>query len=187
MKQRMLARDQQPADNAMLWYADWQYRIVDRDPGEIIRQARATQSEVRERIKGFGLAPAEQSEMMRAYGVEAPSGASATEPVSGISTRYLFKLTVEEQWAVDPRHLPAVSGDDKVGALLDNLDTQKHYALMVDDARLGHQYLVVTGPSTEGYVASVMQSRLGETLSALKLRSASWFCRFKFKPRPSVW
>ncbi|QRR07636.1 cycle-inhibiting factor [Burkholderia sp. MS455] len=161
MKQRVLAQDQQPADNAMLWYADWQYRIVDRDPGEIIQQARAAQEAVRERIQGWGLSPAEQSEMMQAYGVEAPGGASAsvTEPVSGIGARDLFKLTVEEHGAVDPTHLPAVSGDDKVGALLDSLDIKKHYALLVDDARLGHQYLVVIGPTVAGYLASIMQSK----------------------------
>ncbi|QRR07637.1 cycle-inhibiting factor [Burkholderia sp. MS455] len=170
VEQRVLAQDQQPAGNAMPWHADWRHRIVDHDPGEIIQQARAAQEAVRERIKGWGLSPAEQSEMMQAYGVEAPGGASAsvTEPVIGISARNLFKLTVEEHGAVDPTHLPAVSGDDKVGALLDNLDIKKHYALLVDDARLGLQYLVVVGRTVDGYVASVMQSRLGETLPALQ-------------------
>ncbi|QRR07642.1 cycle-inhibiting factor [Burkholderia sp. MS455] len=167
MKQRVLAQDQQPADDAMLWHDDWQHRIVERDPGEIIRQASAAQSEVRDRIKGFGLSPAEQSGMMQAYGV-AVAGTSVTGPVSGIRARDLFKLMVEEKGAVDPTDLPAVSGDDKVGALLDNLDTQKHYALLVDDARLGFQYLVMTGPSVDGYMASIMRLELGETLPALK-------------------
>ncbi|QRR11855.1 cycle-inhibiting factor (plasmid) [Burkholderia sp. MS455] len=166
VEQRVLARDQ--TDTAMPWRADWQHRIVDHDPGEIIQQARTAQADVRERIQGWGLSPEQQSEMMQAYGVEAPGGASATEPVSGIRARDLFKLTVEEHGAVDPTHLPAVSGDDKVGALLDNLDIKKHYALLVDDARLGLQYLVVVGRTVDGYVASVMQSNLGETLPALQ-------------------
>ncbi|WP_185643711.1 cycle-inhibiting factor [Burkholderia cenocepacia] len=168
VEQRVLAPGQHPAGNVKPWLVDRQHRIVDLDPGEIIQQARIAREEVRERIRGWGLSPTEQSEMMQAYGVEAPSGISVSEPISGISARNLFKLAVEEQGAVDPTHLPTVSGDENVAALLDSLDTKKYYALIVDDDRLGYQYLVMTGPSTEGYTAAVMQSNPGRTLPVLK-------------------
>ncbi|MFM0067251.1 cycle-inhibiting factor [Paraburkholderia aspalathi] len=174
LEQRVLTLHRSQEGNAVLWHDEWDQRMVDRDVEQIMQQAQAERQAIVDMVRGMGLPNAEQEAMLKAYGVDGASTAQISEPVCGVSAQNMFKLMVEAETAVNPTRLPAMSGDD-FAAKLTTLDASAHHALLVDDARLGHKYLVALDPSPGGLMATVIQSNLGGTLPELNF--SDWMQR----------
>ncbi|MFM0067259.1 cycle-inhibiting factor [Paraburkholderia aspalathi] len=174
LEQRVLTLHRSQEGNAVLWHDEWDQRMVDRDVEQIMQQAQAERQAIVDMVREMELPAEEQEAMFRAYGVDAASIAQIREPVCGVSAQNMFKLMVEAETAVNPVRLPAMSGDD-FAAKLTTLDASAHHALLVDDARLGHKYLVALDPSPGGLMATVIQSNLGGTLPELNF--SDWMQR----------
>ncbi|MFM0067260.1 cycle-inhibiting factor [Paraburkholderia aspalathi] len=167
---RVITLHQNRQGNALLWHDTWDERIVNRDLARIGQEAQAAREEIRAMVAD--LPAGERDAVLRMYGVDEASSASIMEPVCGLSAQNMFKLIVEMDTAVNPTALPAMTGDAFV-TRLDTLDAHRHHALLVDDQRLGHKYLVVLNPSPTGLMASVIQSNLGGG-SLPELKFSEW-------------
>ena len=117
-----------PHSNRVMWNDSWDQRIVDRDPRKIKAALDATVAEM------GGIETAKQL-----FGGADPY--AITQPVCGVSANNMFKLMTEKDQAVNPLEVQYHDGKE-FARHLDSLDPDKNHVVMVDDARLGHKFLI---------------------------------------------
>lgn len=151
---KILSLHQSEVGNRLLWNDDWENHINSRDYAKMIFELNKT-------VESFG-----GPEMYEELTTVNPY--ALTDPVCGYSAQNIFKLMVENGRPVNPVEMikkhPSDTGD------LEKMAEDKSYVLLVNDARLGHMFLIdKPAGSNAGYI---YQSNLGGSLPALSI--ADW-------------
>lgn len=140
--------------NRLLWNDDWASHITSRNYAEMLSTLDAT-------VEALG-----GVEMYEAVTTVNPY--ALTDPVCGSSAQNLFKLMVEDGAPVNPVDMIKKHPSDIEA--LEKMAPDKNYALLINDARLGHMFLIdISARDKKGYI---YQSNLGGSLPELSI--ADW-------------
>ncbi|MGV7961676.1 cycle-inhibiting factor [Photorhabdus tasmaniensis] len=147
-----------PKGNKLLWYDNWEDKIIDRNSDVILKA-------IDENVSQFG--------GLEAYkDIVGINPYDPIEPVCGLSAQNIFKLMTEGEQAVNPVEQfkkEKINGNE-FSEKLDQFNDSGSYVALVNDHRFGHMFLIDITSTSQGIVGYIYQSDLGNgVLPALKI------------------
>ncbi|EIC83191.1 cycle-inhibiting factor [Serratia sp. M24T3] len=151
---KILALHQSKVGNRLLWNDEWEKHINSRNHAEMINILSGV-------IEAFG--------GLESYiEITTIDPFVLTDPVCGLSAQNIFKLMVENDHSVNP--VDTIKKDPSNTDALEKMTEDKSYVVLVNDARLGHMFLIDKPAGSD--VGYIYQSNLGGSLPALSI--ADW-------------
>lgn len=140
----------QPGTNMVMWNDNWTHQIIDRDATDIM-------AGVDENVAAMGMTEADF-----AADPYSANPYALSDPTCGSSAQNIFKLMTENEKVFDPEFVTYTECCN-LENFISELDPQKHYALLINEERLGHIY-VVDLPASRSVIreAYIIQSDMGD-------------------------